>query len=123
MKILLDTCVWGGAKSELIHVGHDVRWTGDLSTDPGDKEILALAVEEDRVLITLDKDFGELVFLHGRNHAGIIRLVEIPSKMQGSTISSLLLSYEKELRKGAILTLKKNRIRLRLPLKLRHTPN
>jgi predicted nuclease of predicted toxin-antitoxin system len=119
MKILLDTCVWGGAKSELIHLGYDVRWMGDLAADPGDEEILAIAVKEGRILITLDKDFGELVFLHGLDHAGIIRLVEIPSKMQGSTIASLLLSFGIKLRKGAILTLKKNRIRVRLPLKLR----
>ncbi|MEI8122892.1 MAG: DUF5615 family PIN-like protein [bacterium] len=115
----MDTCVWGGAKSELIHLGYDVRWMGDLAADPGDEEILAIAVKEGRILITLDKDFGELVFLHGLDHAGIIRLVEIPSKMQGSTIASLLLSFGIKLRKGAILTLKKNRIRVRLPLKLR----
>ena len=123
MKILLDTCVWGGAKSELVQLGYDVRWTGELASDPGDEEILAIAAKEGRVLITLDKDFGELVFLHGMDHAGIIRLVEIPSKMQGSTIASLILSFEMELRKGAILTLKKNRIRVRLPLKLRGPAN
>jgi len=36
MKLLLDTCVWGGAKQILVTSGHDVIWTGDLSEDPGD---------------------------------------------------------------------------------------
>ncbi len=58
MKVLLDTCVWGGVKAELQAGGHDVLWTGDLAQDPGDEDILAWAHGEQRVLITLDKDFG-----------------------------------------------------------------
>jgi hypothetical protein len=26
MKLLLDTCVWGGAREELTAFGHDVVW-------------------------------------------------------------------------------------------------
>jgi len=37
MKILLDTCVWGGARKDLEAVGHDVVWTGDWPKDPGDE--------------------------------------------------------------------------------------
>ncbi len=55
MNILLDTCVWGGARAELQAAGHDVLWTGDLPEDPGDAEILAQAQREQRVLVTLDK--------------------------------------------------------------------
>ncbi len=60
MKVLLDTCVWGGTKGDLQVAGHDVLWIGDLAQDPGDEDILAQAHGEQRVLITLDKDFGEL---------------------------------------------------------------
>jgi len=77
MKLLLDTCVWGGAKAELQAARHDVLWTGDLPADPGDTEILAQAHREGRVLITLDKDFGELAIVRGLPHSGIIRLVDI----------------------------------------------
>ena len=58
MKLLLDTCVWGGAKKTLESSGHDVVWTGDWPEDPGDEEILATANSEGRILVTLDKDFG-----------------------------------------------------------------
>jgi hypothetical protein len=40
MKLLLDTCVWGGAKAELQAAGHDVLWTGDLAQYPGGEDIL-----------------------------------------------------------------------------------
>jgi len=60
MKLLLDACVWGGARQELEVAGHDVVWAGEWPTDPGDEEILALAHREGRVLVTLDKDFGDV---------------------------------------------------------------
>jgi predicted nuclease of predicted toxin-antitoxin system len=60
MKILLDSCVWGGAKKVLETSGYDTKWTGDLTQDPGDAAILNIAYQEQRVLVTLDKDFGKL---------------------------------------------------------------
>ena len=46
MKILLDACVWGGARARLKSEGHDVEWIGDLSEDPGDEEVLSRARAE-----------------------------------------------------------------------------
>ncbi len=65
MKILLDSCVWGKARGDLESAGHDVVWVGDWPEDPGDEEILAHACSERRILVTLDKDFGELAVFHG----------------------------------------------------------
>ena len=50
MKLLLDTCVWGGARTVLQSAGHDVVWTGAWAEDPGDEQILAYAHAEKRVL-------------------------------------------------------------------------
>ena len=80
MNLLLDTCVWGGTKADLQTAGHDVLWTGDLTQDPGDEEILAQALREQRILVTLDKDFGELAIVRSLPHSGIIRLVDIPAR-------------------------------------------
>ncbi len=55
--------------------GHDVRWVGAWPQDPGDDAILEQSLADRRVLVTLDKDFGELAVLHQRPHAGIVRLV------------------------------------------------
>jgi predicted nuclease of predicted toxin-antitoxin system len=71
MRLLIDTCVWGGAAGELRAAGHDVVWSGDWSEDPGDAEILAKAYDENRVLVTLDKDFGELAIVFGQPHCGL----------------------------------------------------
>ncbi|MEM8961626.1 MAG: DUF5615 family PIN-like protein, partial [Acidobacteriota bacterium] len=61
MKLLLDSCVWGPAQSQLEAAGFDTVWAGDWDEDPGDEEILVRAFQERRILITLDKDFGDLV--------------------------------------------------------------
>lgn len=84
MKVLLDACVWGGAARSLGDAGHDVQWTGETEPDPGDEAILLRAFDENRVLITLDKDFGELAIVYGRPHRGIIRLVGLPGRQQGA---------------------------------------
>ena len=82
MKILLDACVWGGVRAALAAAGHDVIWAGDWPSDPGDEEILDQAAAENRVLVTLDKDFGELAVRQGRAHCGIVRLVNLASREQ-----------------------------------------
>jgi predicted nuclease of predicted toxin-antitoxin system len=115
MKALLDTCVWGGAKSELQALGHDVVWTGDLPTDPGDEDILAQAQREQRVLVTLDKDFGELAIVRGLPHSGIVRLVGIPARQQATVCHQILSRYGAELLRGAIVTVEAGRVRIRPP--------
>ncbi len=45
--------------------GHDVTWAGESFPSAKDRDVLALAVAEDRVLLTFDKDFGELAFRRG----------------------------------------------------------
>ena len=45
--------------------GEDVVWVRTESPGISDHDVLARAVSEDRVLITFDKDFGELAVRHG----------------------------------------------------------
>ncbi len=115
MKVLLDSCVWGGALDEILAAGHDVVWTGAWEPDPGDTAILAFAHAQGRVLFTLDKDFGELVILKGAPHAGIVRLVRIRARDQGPTAVQILAAYGADLASKAILTVEPDRVRIRLP--------
>lgn len=113
MKVLLDTCVWGGACGALEAVGHEVLWAGSWDQDPGDEEILAFACREGRVLVTLDKDFGELAVRRGLPHRGILRLVGFPARLQGPACLQVLQSHGSLLEQGCILTLTPERIRIR----------
>ncbi len=113
MKLLLDTCVWGGAAEALLAAGHDVRWMGESCADPGDEAIMAMAYAEDRVLVTLDKDFGELAVVYGKPHCGIVRLVGLSARQQGSYCAILLERFGHELIRGAIVTATADRVRIR----------
>ncbi len=113
MKILLDNCVWGGARTALADAGHDAGWVGEWEKDPGDEQILAHATLEGRTLVTLDKDFGELAILRRQSHAGIVRLVNIPAREQGPICVIALEQYQKELQAGAIVTVERSRVRIR----------
>lgn len=117
MKLLLDACVWGGAVPELLAIGYDVIWVGNWDADPGDSEILARAYADERVLVTLDKDFGDLAILVRLPHAGIIRLVNISAATQAAMIHAVLGQYTEELRGRAIITVEPSRIRIRAETK------
>jgi predicted nuclease of predicted toxin-antitoxin system len=114
MKLLLDTCVWGGALPVLEAEGHDVVWSGQWPHDPGDEEILSIAHSQQRVLVTLDKDFGELAIVRKTPHSGIIRLVDISAKQQATTMLLIIHRYADDLRRGAIITVDTKRARIRL---------
>ncbi len=115
MKILLDTCVCGGARKDLKAAGHDVDWTGDWPKDPGDEEILAYAHREGRVLVTLDKDFGEMTIVRKTKHSGIVRLVNLSARQQGPICLRVIAKYGNELQAGAIVTVEPGRLRIRPP--------
>ena len=113
MKLLLDSCLWGGAGDELIEAGHDVEWVGDWSEDPGDDEILAYAHHEERIVVTIDKDFGELAVVRKLPHSGIVRLVNLSAKQQGTVCLHVLNKYANELVAGAIVTAEPGWVRVR----------
>lgn len=49
----------------LRQAGHDVVWIRTASPGITDEAVLARAIAEDRVLLTFDKDFGELAIRRG----------------------------------------------------------
>ena len=113
MKVLLDTCVWGGARDALTEAGHEVEWVGDWPSDPGDTEILKVAAETDRILVTLDKDFGELAVVRRQFHRGIVRLVNLQAREQGTVCVNILSRFGTQLKRGAIVTVENERVRIR----------
>lgn len=115
MKLLLDSCLSGKVRDILATAGHDAAWTGDWDEDPGDQTILETAHSQARILITLDKDFGELAIVRQLPHSGILRLVNLAIKQQAPICLQVLERYGEELLAGAIVTATFDRIRIRPP--------
>lgn len=113
MKVLIDSCVSGVVAAAARDRGHDVVWTGEWPNDPGDDAILHSAVIEGRVVVTIDKDFGELSVVRGIRHAGIVRLVNLTASQQAAIIGDVLTKYQADLSGGAIVTVESFRVRVR----------
>jgi predicted nuclease of predicted toxin-antitoxin system len=62
MDFLANENFPGEAINALREAGHNVVWIRTEAPGIGDKEVLARARQENRILITFDKDFGELAF-------------------------------------------------------------
>ena len=73
-KLLFDVGVSKRAEIHFRNVGFDILAVRDLNASMKDIDILDLAVKEGRLVITMDKDFGELVFNSKKNHSGILLL-------------------------------------------------
>jgi predicted nuclease of predicted toxin-antitoxin system len=65
MRLLANENVPGDAVTALRRQGYDVVWIWEDSPGVSDIQVLARAHKEDRILITFDKDFGELAFRYG----------------------------------------------------------
>jgi predicted nuclease of predicted toxin-antitoxin system len=64
-RVLLDENLPAGAARGLEAAGHDVASVAALAPGLDDSGVLALARAESRILLTLDADFGDLVFQRG----------------------------------------------------------
>lgn len=75
MRLLANENVPASAVETLRRRGHDVRWVRTDQPGSSDEEVLTAVVREQRILLTFDKDFGELAFRRGLPaNCGIILL-------------------------------------------------
>lgn len=61
MRFVVDECVGPTVARWLRDNGHDIVSVFEVARDSTDAEILAWAFREDRILITADNDFGDLI--------------------------------------------------------------
>jgi predicted nuclease of predicted toxin-antitoxin system len=99
MNLLADESVERPIVERLRQDGHDVVYVAELSPSIRDDEILQQANDRNALLITGDKDFGELVFLQGRVHAGVVllRLSGLPNATKADMTSEVLRDRAAEL--------------------------
>jgi len=79
LRFLLDQDVYAVTARFLADRGHDVVSVGRIGyAQAADSELLRLAQEQERVFVTRDRDFGQLVFAQGLS-TGVIYLRILPS--------------------------------------------
>jgi predicted nuclease of predicted toxin-antitoxin system len=74
MRFLVDECTGPAVAKWLRSLHHDVFSVYDEALGLDDESIIEKANRENYVLVTNDKDFGELVFHMRKAHKGVILL-------------------------------------------------
>ena len=114
MKFLLDVCAASRTMhAALVDWGHDVVSALETAPSATDESLLAWAREEQRVLITEDKDFGELVFVRRLPHPCIVRFVEMRIEDKVAAMHDLIETYADSMRDGVLIVVTASRVRIR----------
>lgn len=110
MRFLIDANLGRKFARLISKAGYNAVFISDLLANASDEDILALAGREDRVVITNDKDFGELIFKLGTSSTGIIllRTLTTDAERRFNMIKGAL-----DKAKGKFIVVKEGQIRVR----------
>jgi predicted nuclease of predicted toxin-antitoxin system len=72
MNLLADESIESEVVTRLRNDGHDVDFIAELSPRVDDETVLRYANERTAVLLTADKDFGEMVYRLEKLHSGVV---------------------------------------------------
>lgn len=116
MNLLADECVSAEVVARLRADGHAVEAAGDATPGAADDDVLARAAGSGRVLVTADKDFGELVYRLGRAHAGVVllRLAGMPSADRAEIVAAVFRDRAADL-PGSFTVVEPDTVRVRRP--------
>ncbi len=114
MKFLADECCDAGLVTSLRDSGHDVLYVAEQKAGSPDDEVLLNAYNEGRILLTEDKDFGDLAYRLRKPSVGIV-LIRIDVKerhMKWHRMKTLIENYENRLH-GHFVVIQSNKFRFR----------
>ena len=99
IKFITDVGVGRKVENFLKSTGYDVTSIRDINPRMTDFSILEMAVSERRIVVTMDKDFGELVYNSGYKHHGILllRLENMNGKEKKEVVEFIIQNYFAEL--------------------------
>jgi predicted nuclease of predicted toxin-antitoxin system len=114
VNLFIDESVSQAIVDRLQLDGHSLLVMRQIAPGAPDNEVLKRAVSASSVLLTEDKDFGELVYQSGQAHTGVvlIRLAGLPRQQRASLVSQCIQDREAEL-PNAFTVISRGGIRIR----------
>ena len=99
MRFLVDESAGPAVAGWLEEQGHDVVSVYDVMRGADDLTVLRRAHQEDRILVAVDKDFGEQIYRQQRPHAGVVllRLRNQRARFRIQALARLLQRYANRL--------------------------
>ena len=118
MNLLADEGVDKQIVEQLRQDGHDVLYVAEMEPGIPDEIVLQRANEHQALLVTQDKDYGELVYRRGLAHLGVIliRLAGLSPQTKAVTVSKVLTERASEM-SNAFSVISPGMVRIRLKRK------
>jgi predicted nuclease of predicted toxin-antitoxin system len=117
MKFMLDMGISPKTAVFLRNLGYDAIHLHDLKSDRStDPAVMQMARNEERILLTHDLDFGELIAASGANAPSVIifRLRNMNPKNVNRFLNGIISEHRNALEKGAIVSVTEGQVRVRL---------
>lgn len=94
-RFLVDVGVGKKVQRWLSANGYDVKCVRDIDPAMQDDKILRIAASENRMVVTMDKDFGQLVYRAGLTHSGVLllRLEDANGAEKAQAVEHILRNY------------------------------
>ncbi len=89
MNLLADECLDSNIVAQLRQDGHSVLYVAEMEPGIADEIVLERANSHNALLVTEDKDFGELVYRQGLVHLGVVlvRLQGLSSAIRAKIVA------------------------------------
>ena len=121
MNLLIDNALSPSLSHLLQERGHDALHVREIGMQAAvDPEVFAVAMRDDRVLVSADTDFGALLAVRQEAKPSFILFRKsqgVRPKVIADQIDTICREYERELQLGCVLTITEERIRIRsLPI-------
>ncbi len=116
MRFIVDECAGPLVANWLREQGHDVFSVYEQARGMEDDRVIIKACDENRILITTDKDFGEQVYRERKTHQGVIllRLSDERAAAKIRILKQLLDSYADKI-PGQFVVVTEKRVRFAKP--------
>ncbi len=114
LKFIIDVGVGIGIEKYLRHNGYDLKCVRDIDPRMKDEDIIRIAASENRMVITMDKDFGELVYHFSMKHCGVLllRLENANGAEKLQIMKHIMENYSSQI-KNCFCVFQNNRFRIR----------
>ena len=112
MRLILDENVPKTIVEVLRNCSYDLLWIREYCRGMADEEIVRLSMSDNRVILTFDKDFGELIYRQKMNTPGVI-LARIANNQSAKERILAFLKKHGDKLIGYFIVLTENRIRRR----------
>ena len=113
MKLLLDENIPASLATALASAGFDISNVRDLMCGDDDAAILAYSGASELIIVTADKDFGELVYRHKRDFFGVVLVRAHPISDHVESIVRVLTQCANELEQAFVVIDGRGTVRVR----------